>query len=478
MRLFNTAEMLSGAWMMEPKAFRAFVEQSGRLMRAWVKAGAPTVLTEDRKSASPSRYTDDYASHDSGWYEKEGRTAIIRCEGTLMRNVPWVYQYFGVNCTSSKYLAKAFQVAADDDSIDDIMMPTDSPGGEATGISEAADAIKAASKKKDVHAAISGMAASGAYWLASQADNVTAETDSQVGCIGAYMTVTDYSEMAKSQGIKVHVIRSGVHKGVGEMGAEITKEQMEPLQEYVDGLAKMFTKSVAKGRKKTQEEVSALATGQAWLAGPAKEKGLIDEIEPASSVLGRLSGGANMAKKTNEPQAAAAIPEAVEAPDPVALERARVKSIREAFPGSEAFALEHIEAGSSLVEAKVAYGDVLRQQLAESQAALAEAKASKPSAIRPAQPMPLRAVASPLPAAKGREEGEMPQEDGINPKTFFADFASQARAYAKEQGISFTAAAKKLAAQDAEQFRTNKLFVQENVRVRSQGTPRMLRAPK
>jgi len=464
--------------MMEPKAFSAFVRQTDKLMKAWMKAGAPTTLatSDNRKSAPPSRYTDDYTSHDSGWYEKQGRTAIIRCEGTLMRNVPWIYQYFGVSCTSSKYLTKAFQVAADDEDIDDIMMATDSPGGEASGISEAAAAIKAASRKKDVHASISGMAASGAYWLASQADNITAEEDAMVGCIGAYVTMTDSSEAAKQSGIKVHVIRSGAHKGAGEPGTEITQEQLGPMQEMVDGLAKMFCKSVAKGRKKTQEEISALATGQAWLAGPAKEKGLIDEIEPASSVLGRLSGGAQMAKKTNEPQAAASPPEVT---DPVILERERIKSIRAAFPGSPDFALEHIEAGSSLVDAQVAFGDVLREQLAASQAETAALKAVKPPMARPAQPVPSRAAASPLPAARGREEGEFPADEGdFNPKTFFADFASQARVYAKEHGISYVAAAKKIAAQNPEQFRTNKLFVQENVRVKSQGTPRMLRAPK
>src|SRR5271154_3043482 len=101
------SDFITGAWMMDPSAFRAFVRQSNRIVRMYIKAGG----------AAPNRYTDGISSsHDSGGdgYERKGRTAIIRAEGTLMRSVPWIYAFMGMNVCSTKMLANAFKNAAED----------------------------------------------------------------------------------------------------------------------------------------------------------------------------------------------------------------------------------------------------------------------------------------------------------------------------------------------------------------------------
>jgi hypothetical protein len=50
-------------------------------------------------------------------------------------------------------------------------------------------------------------------------------------------------------------------------------------------------------------------------------------------------------------------------PDLVQLERKRVAALKAAFPKNPEFALKHAELGSSLLEAKAAYADVLQEQL-------------------------------------------------------------------------------------------------------------------
>jgi ClpP class serine protease len=49
----------------------------------------------------------------------------------------------------------------------------DSPGGSVLGLPETADAIRAANHVKPVRAFVTGIAASAAYWLASQASTIT-----------------------------------------------------------------------------------------------------------------------------------------------------------------------------------------------------------------------------------------------------------------------------------------------------------------
>lgn len=75
--------------------------------------------------------------------------------------------------------------------------------------------------------------------------------------------------------------------------------------------------------------------------------------------------------------------------DPVTAERARVKSIREAFPKHRTFADEQIDKGVSLADAKAAFSDVALAELAEHQkageVALAAEKARADAAEKKAE---------------------------------------------------------------------------------------------
>lgn len=66
-------------------------------------------------------------------------------------------------------------------------------------------------------------------------------------------------------------------------------------------------------------------------------------------------------------------------------ERTRAKEIRAAFPDDPGFCLDHIERGSTVEQAKLAYSDVLRERLAQAQAELASARKSGGTTSVPAR---------------------------------------------------------------------------------------------
>jgi ClpP class serine protease len=122
------------------------------------------------------------------------------------------------------------------------------------------------------------MAASAAYWLASQTDHIEANATAQVGSIGVYSVMVDSSQAYEDAGIRVHVVRSGSHKGSGVEGSPITPEDISEEQRMIDQLSHMFAATVARGRGLTPAQVAELATGQVWLAADALKLGLIDSI--------------------------------------------------------------------------------------------------------------------------------------------------------------------------------------------------------
>jgi protease-4 len=213
--------------------------------------------------------------------------------------------------TSTVQARRDIRAAASDPDIGAILLRIDSPGGTAAGTKELADEIAAAKAKKPVWAYVEDMAASAAYWAASQASRIIANETALIGSIGTYGVVQDTSGMAAMEGVKVHVIRAGAFKGAGTPGTEITAEHLTEMQRTVDGLNEYFLAGVTAGRSMlTAARVRELADGRAYLAAEAKTLGLIDAIGSFDQALSELQ---SQVKPRREPMQTSLVETAVDA---------------------------------------------------------------------------------------------------------------------------------------------------------------------
>ena len=87
-------------------------------------------------------------------------------------------------------------------SISAIVLDVDSPGGSVFGVEELATEIRAARGTKPVVAVANSMAASAAYWIASQADELVITPGGMVGSIGVLTAHEDISKAQEMAGIK------------------------------------------------------------------------------------------------------------------------------------------------------------------------------------------------------------------------------------------------------------------------------------
>ena len=220
----------------------------------------------------------DISAEEPQNYTILGDTANISIKGVIMKAIPKYYKYYGIVATSSVETKRLVEHAASNPNVKKIRLDIDSPGGEISGLLELVSSIKTINKKKPVTAHVDGMAASAAYWIASQARSIEATSSSDIGSIGVYTVMYDFSKMYSDIGIKAHIIRSGEHKGVGTPGVAITENNISARQEIIDNLANQFVMSVAEGRRLDIDKLKPLADGRWWLAKEAKELGLIDSI--------------------------------------------------------------------------------------------------------------------------------------------------------------------------------------------------------
>jgi signal peptide peptidase SppA len=258
-------------------------------------------------------------------------------------------------------LRQQIRNAVRDDIVSAIVLVIDSPGGTVAGTADLADEVRKANAVKPVISFVEDLAASAAYYVASQASEIHAnQPDALIGSIGTYMVVYDLSGAFEKEGIKTHVIATGSLKGAGTMGSEITEEQLANWQSIVDNSGKAFTSAVQAGRKLTNEQLTAVTTGGVWNAADAKAKQLIDAISSFDEVMSRAASagtkrkGRTMSAENNEGPKSATLQE-----------------LETALPSASAeFTLRQLKRGSTVAQAKEAFLDERKVELDQRDTAL------------------------------------------------------------------------------------------------------------
>jgi capsid assembly protease len=263
-------------WAMDPDHLRAVALQA--------EAGLQVLSPE---AVSAAQQVAEERLTQAGYSVRDG-VAHICVAGVILKEVPCIFDLLGISATSTVAVQAALSSALQDTSVTAISLDIDSPGGSIAGVQELADAVYAARGVKRVVAHASDLIASAAYWIGSQAEELTANEGCLVGSVGVYAVMEDTSAADAMAGIKVHVIRSHELKGAGA-GDEITPAQILDEQRIIDAAAEMFISAVARGRGMSVDHARAVATGQVWFANDAKGKALVDEVVSALAAHERVA---------------------------------------------------------------------------------------------------------------------------------------------------------------------------------------------
>jgi signal peptide peptidase SppA len=209
-------------------------------------------------------------------------TLVIPISGMTMRNAS------SLGGTSTSMVRKVIRAAVNDKDVKAILLHIDSPGGHVDGTDALAQEVVKAAAVMPVHAHVDGNMASAAYWIGSGATKISASRMSTIGSLGTMLTVHDFSEKFRKDGIKTMTFATGKYKGLGEPGSEITKDQQAFLQRRVDEINAFFIDAVATGRGMDKETTEALFDGGFELAGKALKNGLIDAVQSFEESLAEI----------------------------------------------------------------------------------------------------------------------------------------------------------------------------------------------
>jgi signal peptide peptidase SppA len=241
-------------------------------------------ISWNRLIASLDFDVDIQAKQASKKASKRGRAAIIGVSGTLVQRTDWLSVYLGEVGTED--IGRMLDEAIADEDTDAIIFDVNSPGGSAYGVAELG--LKVADCPKKTIASINPLAASGAYWIASQCKECDITPSGECGSIGVYLMQVDQSKMLEDAGIKVNIVRAGKSKISSNPFEPLSDAGREELQRRVDDTHDSFIKAVAKGRGVAQSKVKeGYGQGEVYSASRAQSLGMVDKVCTLESILSR-----------------------------------------------------------------------------------------------------------------------------------------------------------------------------------------------
>ena len=194
---------------------------------------------------------------------------------------------------------EALKKAEADDDILGVVLRINSPGGTVTASDILHHEMLRYKEKTGVRvvACLTGLGTSGAYYVATTADEIIAHPTTVTGSIGVMAMKFNVQGLLSRIGIEEETIKSGDMKDLWSPFRPSTPEEKEILQSIIDSLHERFVGVVVDGRKSlTRSGVEKLADGRVYTADQARAAGLIDDVGYLDEAVDRLKASAGIEK--------------------------------------------------------------------------------------------------------------------------------------------------------------------------------------
>ncbi|MDO3722630.1 S49 family peptidase [Marinobacter sp. chi1] len=143
---------------------------------------------------------------------------------------------------------------------------------------------------KKVYAVISDIGASGAYYIASAADEIYANRASLVGSIGVVAGGFGFTEVMDKIGVERRLYTAGENKAFLDPFSPERQEEVSFWENVLENTHQQFIEAVKSGRGERLAEDERLFSGLVWSGEQAVELGLVDGLGSTSWVARQLVG--------------------------------------------------------------------------------------------------------------------------------------------------------------------------------------------
>lgn len=168
--------------------------------------------------------------------------------------------------------------AREEQDVKAVVLRIDSPGGSALAADMLWEDVRRLREVKPVVVSMGAYAASGGYYMAVPASRIIAYPSTITGSIGVIGLSVSVESFKQKYGVSIHTFSHSDRKNMLNPGSKLTEEDRNILNSQVRSTYEGFVQKVANGRKKSFNEIDALAQGRIWTGEQALEVGLVDAL--------------------------------------------------------------------------------------------------------------------------------------------------------------------------------------------------------
>ncbi len=195
---------------------------------------------------------------------------------------------------SGPAVAKLDELAANE-LVKGVVVRINSPGGSATASEEIRQGLQRLAAKKPVVFSMGELAASGGYWITTIGEPILAEVGTITGSIGVFGMRFQMGALMRRLGVHSDIVCLDEGPLMDAIDRPWNEAARNRVQGFVNEVYERFLDHVAGSRKKTKEQIDAIAGGRVWSGQQAVENGLVDAIggieEAVAMVKKRAAAG-------------------------------------------------------------------------------------------------------------------------------------------------------------------------------------------
>jgi protease-4 len=165
-----------------------------------------------------------------------------------------------------------------DDHVKAVVLRVNSPGGSAYASEQICQAIKELKKVKPVIASMGDYAASGGYYISSNADSIIASPTTITGSIGIFGMFYNAEKLAQKVGLHYDMVKTNRFSDFGNMLRAMTPGEKALMQANIERGYELFVNRCAVGRNMKAEDIKKVAEGRVWTGEQALSLGLVDKL--------------------------------------------------------------------------------------------------------------------------------------------------------------------------------------------------------
>ena len=228
--------------------------------------------------------------------------AIVGGEGAIVTGRGSGGSPFGGGSSiTSDDTAKAIYEAIEDKDVKAIVFRVSSPGGSPEASEQILAAVRAAKAAgKPVVVSMGDYAASGGYWISSEASWIVAQPSTLTGSIGVFGGKFVLADALGRFGVDMrHLTVGGEYADAFSPSQEFTPAQRAAFAAQIDRTYEEFITRVSTGRRLPPARVREIARGRVWTGAQAQGIGLVDQLGGLEEAIAKAKSLAGIAADTD-----------------------------------------------------------------------------------------------------------------------------------------------------------------------------------